>query len=154
MADCDYAAAFPWMEDVPVDAIAPPPNGRTSSSPTSSSTGCAACPPSDASGRATCSSWSATPRPASTRRAAADLDPTVTVERVTRTDARVICCGHTHIADMRELGRKLIVNPGSCGYAFDGEPAAGWALLTIPDAAAHRTTTQTMTTTSRSTRHA
>ena len=60
-----------------------------------------------------------------------DLDSSVTVERVTRTDARVIGCGHTHVADVRELGRKLIVNPGSCGYAFDGSPSACWALLTI-----------------------
>lgn len=60
-----------------------------------------------------------------------DLDPSVTVERATRTDARVICCGHTHIADIRELGRRLIVNPGSCGYAFDGDPTANWALLTL-----------------------
>src|SRR3954452_6065516 len=63
----------------------------------------------------------------------ADLDPTVTVERVTRSDARVICCGHTHIADVRELGRKLILNPGSCGYALDGDPGACWALLTVPE---------------------
>src|SRR6185369_17137758 len=63
----------------------------------------------------------------------ADLDPSVTIERVTRTDARVICCGHTHIADVRELGRKLILNPGSCGYAFDGDAAACWALLTLPE---------------------
>jgi putative phosphoesterase len=63
----------------------------------------------------------------------ADLDPSVTVERVTRSDARVIACGHTHIADVRELGRKLIVNPGSCGYAFDGTPTANWALLTLDD---------------------
>ena len=41
--------------------------------------------------------------------------------------------GHTHVANVRELGRKLIVNPGSCGLAFDGDPAACWALLTIPD---------------------
>ncbi len=60
-----------------------------------------------------------------------DLEPSVTVERVTRTDARVIACGHTHAADVRELGRKLICNPGSCGYAFDGDPGAGWALLTL-----------------------
>ncbi|MEX2548356.1 MAG: metallophosphoesterase family protein, partial [Chloroflexota bacterium] len=62
-----------------------------------------------------------------------DLDPAVTMERVTRTDARVICCGHTHVADVRELGRKLICNPGSCGVAFDGDPAACWALVTVPD---------------------
>lgn len=63
----------------------------------------------------------------------ADLDPSVTVERVTRTDARVIACGHTHVADVRELGRKLILNPGSCGYAFDGTASACWALLTFDD---------------------
>jgi putative phosphoesterase len=61
----------------------------------------------------------------------ADLDPSVTVQRVTRTDARVIACGHTHVAEVRDVGRRLIVNPGSCGYAFDGDPAAAWALLTV-----------------------
>jgi predicted phosphodiesterase len=61
----------------------------------------------------------------------ADLDPSTTVERVTRTEARVICCGHTHVADVRELGRKLIVNPGACGWSFDGDPAAGWALVRL-----------------------
>jgi diadenosine tetraphosphatase ApaH/serine/threonine PP2A family protein phosphatase len=72
---------------------------------------------------------------------ATDLDPGVTMERVTRTDARVIACGHTHVADVRELGRKLICNPGSCGVAFDGDPAACWALLTIPDQPAARNQT-------------
>jgi hypothetical protein len=64
-----------------------------------------------------------------------DLDPSLTVQRVTRTDARVICCGHTHVADLRELGRKLLLNPGSCGYAFDGTPDACWALLTLDEEA-------------------
>ncbi len=64
----------------------------------------------------------------------ADLDAAVTMQYVTRTDARVICCGHTHVADVRELGRKLIVNPGSCGYAFDGTPDACWAMLTVAEA--------------------
>ncbi len=59
----------------------------------------------------------------------ADLDPATTVQRVTRSDARVLCVGHTHVAEVRELGRKLIVNPGACGYAMDGDPAAGWALV-------------------------
>ena len=59
----------------------------------------------------------------------ADLDPSLTVERVTRTDARVIACGHTHVADARELGRKLIVNPGRAAMPSTASPAAGWALL-------------------------
>jgi predicted phosphodiesterase len=134
VADFDYAAAFPWMEDVPAahraaaewahDQLSDeqlewlrglPPERRVWAADGALVLVCHGSPGSIAAGLA------------------ADLDPTVTVERVTRTDARVICCGHTHIADVRELGRKLLVNPGSCGYAFDGDPAAGWALVTIPD---------------------
>ncbi len=62
-----------------------------------------------------------------------DLDPTVVLERVSRTDARIICCGHTHMPDVRDFGWKQIVNDGSAGYIFDGEPTASWALITIDD---------------------
>jgi predicted phosphodiesterase len=60
-----------------------------------------------------------------------DLDPSTTLERLARTDARVICCGHTHIPEVREFGWQVIVNDGSAGYAFDGDPTASWALVTI-----------------------
>ncbi|HYY09005.1 MAG TPA: metallophosphoesterase family protein, partial [Actinomycetota bacterium] len=46
-------------------------------------------------------------------------------------DARVICCGHTHLPEVRDLGWKLIVNDGSAGYIFDGDPSASWALVTL-----------------------
>jgi putative phosphoesterase len=59
------------------------------------------------------------------------LDPTVVIERVARTDARVIVCGHTHLPEVRDLGWKVIVNDGSAGYIFDGEPTASWALIDI-----------------------
>ena len=36
-------------------------------------------------------------------------------------------CGHTHIPEVRDLGWKLIVNAGSAGYVFDGDPTASWA---------------------------
>jgi predicted phosphodiesterase len=134
VADFDYAAAFPWMEDVPssyraaaewahdqlsydqLDWLRGLPSERRQWSVDTLILVCHGSPGSITAGLPT------------------DLDPTVTVERVTRTDARVIACGHTHIADVRELGRKLLVNPGSCGYAFDGDPGAGWALITVPDA--------------------
>ncbi len=61
----------------------------------------------------------------------AQLDPSVMLERVSRTDARVICCGHTHVPDVRDLGWKIIVNDGSAGYVFDGDPTASWALVEI-----------------------
>ena len=61
------------------------------------------------------------------------LDPTVVIERVAGTDARVIACGHTHLPEVRDLGWKMIVNDGSAGYVFDGEPTASWARLDIVD---------------------
>ena len=61
------------------------------------------------------------------------LDPNVIIERVARTDARVICCGHTHLPEVRDLGWKIIVNDGSAGYVFDGDPTASWALIDIDD---------------------
>jgi putative phosphoesterase len=60
-----------------------------------------------------------------------DLDPTAILERLARTDARVIACGHTHLPDVREFGWKVIVNAGSAGWIFDGEPTASFALITI-----------------------
>ncbi len=133
VADFDYAAAFPWLDHVPeghraaaewaqeqlsdeqLNWLRRLPYERRGWSGDVLLLVCHASPGSITQGLP------------------ADLDSSVTVERATRTDARVIACGHTHVADARELGRKLIVNPGSCGYAFDGEPTANWALVTIPD---------------------
>lgn len=61
------------------------------------------------------------------------LDPSVVYERVAATDARVICVGHTHLPEVRDLGWKVIVNGGSAGYVFDGDPTASWALIDIVD---------------------
>lgn len=137
VADFDYAAAFPWLEDVPVGHVAAaewahdqladdqldylrrlPAERRLRVPNDELVLVCHASPGSQTSGLPV------------------DLDSSVTVERVTKTDARIICCGHTHVADVRELGRKLICNPGSCGYAFDGDPQACWALITAEDGAA------------------
>jgi predicted phosphodiesterase len=61
------------------------------------------------------------------------LDESVLLERLGRTDARVICCGHTHVPEVRDFGWKVIANDGSAGYVFDGDPTASWALLDIVD---------------------
>jgi putative phosphoesterase len=61
------------------------------------------------------------------------LDPNITLERVSHTDARVIGCGHTHVPEVRDLGWKMIVNSGSAGYVFDGDPTASWALIELTD---------------------
>jgi predicted phosphodiesterase len=59
------------------------------------------------------------------------LDANVVFELAAGTDARVICVGHTHVPEVRDLGFRLIVNGGSAGYVFDGEPTASWALATL-----------------------
>ena len=61
------------------------------------------------------------------------LDPSTTLERLARTDARVVGCGHTHVPEVREFGWQVIVNGGSAGYVFDGDPTASWALVTFDD---------------------
>ena len=59
------------------------------------------------------------------------LDANIIFERAAMTDARVICVGHTHVPEVRDLGWKVIVNDGSCGYVFDGDPTASWAMVDI-----------------------
>jgi predicted phosphodiesterase len=60
-----------------------------------------------------------------------DLDPSAVLERMMRTDARIVACGHTHLPEIRDFGWRMIVNDGSAGYVFDGDPRASWALLTL-----------------------
>ncbi|HEY3336111.1 MAG TPA: metallophosphoesterase family protein [Candidatus Limnocylindrales bacterium] len=59
------------------------------------------------------------------------LDANIVFERAAGTDARVICVGHTHIPEVRDLGWKVIVNAGSAGYVFDGDPTASWAVVDV-----------------------
>jgi putative phosphoesterase len=59
------------------------------------------------------------------------LDANIIFERAAATDARVICVGHTHVPEVRDLGWKIIVNDGSGGYVFDGEPTASGAMIDI-----------------------
>jgi putative phosphoesterase len=132
VADFDYAAAFPWFTDGVPDSFRDAaewahdqlgdervawlrrlPSERRLMLEDTMVLGCHASPGSQTQGFDT------------------QLDPTVTIERISKTDARVICCGHTHLPEVRDLGWKLIVNAGSAGWVFDGDPTASWALLTV-----------------------
>ncbi len=132
VADFDYAAAFPWFTDgVPesfrdaaewahdqlgderVAWLRRLPSERRLMLDDTMLLGCHASPGSQTQGFDP------------------QLDPTVTIERISRTDARVICCGHTHLPEIRDLGWKVIVNAGSAGWVFDGDPTASWALIEV-----------------------
>ena len=132
VADFDYAAAFPWLTDGVPDqirtaaewaheAVGPArlewlrglPSERRLTVEDTLILVCHASPGSQTQG------FDRT------------LDASVTVERASRTDARIIACGHTHLPEARDLGWKVIVNDGSAGYVFDGDPTASWAMVDI-----------------------
>ena len=132
VADFDYAAAFPWFTDGVPDTVVDAaewahdtlgddkvgwlrrlPSERRLMLDDTMVLACHASPGSQTQGFD------------------AQLDTSVMLERISRTDARIICCGHTHIPEVRDLGWKIIVNDGSAGYVFDGDPTASWALVEI-----------------------
>jgi predicted phosphodiesterase len=132
VADFDYSAAFPWFTDgIPDTFLAAAewahdelgdervgwlrrlPSERRLMLDDTMVLACHASPGSQTQGFDT------------------QLDPSVMLERISRTDARVICCGHTHLPEVRDLGWKIIVNDGSAGYVFDGDPTASWALVEL-----------------------
>jgi len=47
-------------------------------------------------------------------------------ERFKSLDADVIVMGHTHIPMVRQMGRTILINPGSCGQPRDGNPLASY----------------------------
>ena len=44
-------------------------------------------------------------------------------------DERLIVCGHTHMQFDRALDERRVVNAGSVGMPYEGEPGAYWALF-------------------------
>lgn len=46
-------------------------------------------------------------------------------------DADVIALGHSHRAFVKRVDRSLVINTGTVGYPFDGDPRATFVLLTI-----------------------
>jgi len=61
----------------------------------------------------------------------ADRDP-ASLARIARSaDCDVLVFGHTHIPWSREIEGVRFVNTGSVGKPKDGDPRAGWVLLTI-----------------------
>ncbi len=57
----------------------------------------------------------------------ADLFP----ELLEMSDSEVLIIGHTHIPYVRNLGRGIIINPGSVGQPRDGDPRASFAVINM-----------------------
>ena len=63
------------------------------------------------------------------------IDPSAPEATVTRAfeqaETRALVYGHIHRAYIREVAGGLIVNAGSVGFPFDGDPRPAWAILTL-----------------------
>lgn len=44
-------------------------------------------------------------------------------------DMPTLLYGHVHLQHRRRIGDVEVVNPGSVGYPFDGDPTAAWAIV-------------------------
>ncbi len=131
VADFDYAAAFPWMSDGVPDTFAAAAEWAHDALGAERIDWLRRLP-AERRLRAEDTMSLVTHASPGSQTAGFDqsLDVSVTVERLSRTDARVVACGHTHIPEVRDFGWKMIVNAGSAGYVFDGDPTASWALIT------------------------
>jgi len=134
VADADYGAAFPWLQDGPTDAMRAVAEWGHDALDDDQLAWLRRLP-SERRVRIGESLLLVTHASPGSQTAGFDqnLDPSTTLERLSRTDARVVGCGHTHIPEIREFGWKVIVNGGSAGYVFDGDPTASWALVTFDD---------------------
>lgn len=52
--------------------------------------------------------------------------------------ADVVCVGHTHQPYMLEVGRTMVINPGSVGLPRDGDPRASYAICDNGEVTLHR----------------
>lgn len=60
--------------------------------------------------------------------------PLVRLEELAgRADADLVACGHSHVPMVREAGGVLFVNSGGTGRPVDGDPRAGYAVVTLGD---------------------
>lgn len=134
VADADYGAAFPWLQDGPTDAMRAVAEWAHDALDDDQLAWIRRLPSERRVriGEHLLLVTHASPG-SQTQGFDQGLDPSTTLERLSRTDARVVACGHTHIPEVREFGWKVIVNGGSAGYVFDGDPTASWALVTFDD---------------------
>jgi predicted phosphodiesterase len=64
--------------------------------------------------------------------------PPATVARAFEyADTRALVYGHIHRAYVRQVADGLIVNTGSVGFPFDGDPRPAWAILTLAQGTWH-----------------
>jgi putative phosphoesterase len=56
-------------------------------------------------------------------------EPSFWTRRLNGVDADIIVCGHTHHPFVVEVGKQMVINPGSVGLPRDGDPRGSYAIL-------------------------
>ncbi len=74
----------------------------------------------------------ATPR-STTESIMPDAPPAVLAGALEEARARTLAYGHIHRPYVRAVDRGLVVNVGSVGFPFDGDPRPAWAVFTLRD---------------------
>lgn len=64
----------------------------------------------------------------------APADPAFWAPRLAHVGADFVCVGHTHQPYTLEVNGVTVINPGSVGLPRDGDPRAGYAVLSVTDA--------------------
>ncbi len=52
------------------------------------------------------------------------------MKRLEGVTADFVCVGHTHLPYILQVGKTTVINPGSVGLPRDGDPRAGYAIIT------------------------
>ena len=63
------------------------------------------------------------------RRLTPDTPDELAAAMVGETGCATMLCGHVHVQYSRRVGEVEVVNPGSVGFPFDGDPSAAWAIV-------------------------
>jgi putative phosphoesterase len=62
-----------------------------------------------------------------------DAPDEVLAQAMQQARAQALVYGHIHRAYVREISGGLVVNTGSVGFPFDGDPRPSWAILSMHD---------------------
>ncbi len=62
-----------------------------------------------------------------------DAPEEVVTQAMEQAQTRALVYGHIHRAYVREVAGGLIVNTGSVGFPFDGDPRPAWAIFSLRD---------------------
>jgi putative phosphoesterase len=54
-------------------------------------------------------------------------------KKIALAEETAVACGHTHQPLMRRIGNQVLVNDGSVGFPYDGNPKPSYAVLEISD---------------------